>query len=57
MIHNQPIVMSSGVQLFDVIDVVDCADTYKAVLENGKRLENYTAGSEILKCLKIIYLR
>jgi len=52
MIHNQPIVMSSGVQLFDVIDVVDCADTYKAVLENGKRLQNYIAGSGNPQILK-----
>jgi len=52
MIHNQPIVMSSGEQLFDVIDVVDCADTYKAVLENGKRLQNYNAGSGNPQILK-----
>ena len=44
--------MSSGVQLFDVIDVVDCADTYKAVLENGKRLQNYIAGSGNPQMLK-----
>jgi nucleoside-diphosphate-sugar epimerase len=52
MIHNQPIVMSSGVQLFDVIDVIDCADTYKAVLENGKRLNTYIAGSGNPQILK-----
>ena len=52
MIHNQPIVMSSGEQLFDVIDVVDCAAVYKAVFENGERLQNYVAGSGNPQLLK-----
>ncbi len=45
MIHNEEINMSSGVQLFDVIDVEDCAKTYLAILKKGKRLQHYMAGS------------
>ena len=40
MINNQPIMMSSGVQLFDVIDVEDCAKAYLALLEN-KNMNSY----------------
>ena len=52
MINNQPITMSSGVQLFDVIDVVDCAETYLAIMENGVRLNSYMAGSGKPQMLK-----
>ena len=44
--------MSSGIQLFDVIDVTDCANTYLAVMENGKRLKSYMAGSGKPQMLK-----
>ena len=56
MIHNQPITMSSGVQLFDVIDVVDCAEAYLSVLKNGKNLGFYMAGSGNPHMLKIYIL-
>tara|TARA_X000001036_G_C20646546_1_gene793255 strand:+ start:327 stop:1283 length:957 start_codon:yes stop_codon:yes gene_type:complete len=52
MINNQPITMSSGIQLFDVIDVIDCANTYLAVMEGGKRLSSYMAGSGKPQMLK-----
>jgi len=52
MINNQPITMSSGIQLFDVIDVSDCAEAYLAVMENGKRLNSYMAGSGRPQMLK-----
>ena len=52
MINNQPIMMSSGVQLFDVIDVEDCAKTYLALLENGKNMNSYMAGSGKPQMLK-----
>jgi len=52
MIHNQPIVMSSGLQLFDVIDVIDCAEAYKSILENGNKFSTYIAGSGNPQILK-----
>ena len=52
LINNQPITMSSGIQLFDVIDVIDCANTYLAVMEGGKRLSSYMAGSGKPQMLK-----
>ena len=44
--------MQKDKQIFDLIDVEDCAKTYLALLENGKNMNSYMAGSGKPQILK-----
>ena len=52
ILNNQNIYMSSGEQIFDVINVKDCANAYMSIAKNGKIGKNYWIGSGKPKKLK-----
>ena len=45
IIKGEDIIMSSGEQIFDVIDVLDCANAYVAIAEKGVLGSSYWVGS------------
>lgn len=61
-IRGEDIVMSSGEQNFDVIDVEDCAMAYLAIAENGLNCASYWVGSgrprqlkDYIGCMQKLY--